>query len=85
MLENGNSDFSGRFVFSKRKLARKCAVREIFPGSREIFKSENNNCSLSVFRARTLVHATKIKTTRVNGWFALRLKAFVTDQPLKGL
>ena len=26
-----------------------------------------------------------IKTTRVNGWFALRLKAFVTNQPLKGL
>ena len=28
---------------------------------------------------------SKIKTTRVNGWFALRLKAFVTNQPLKGL
>ena len=27
----------------------------------------------------------QIKTTRVNGWFALRLKAFVTNQPLKGL
>ena len=26
----------------------------------------------------------KVKTTRENGWFALRLKAFVTDQPLKG-
>lgn len=24
------------------------------------------------------------QTTRVNGWFALRLKAFVTGQPLKG-
>ena len=28
---------------------------------------------------------TQIKTTRVNGWFALRLKAFVTNHPLKGL
>jgi len=27
----------------------------------------------------------KVKTTRDNGWFALRLKAFVTDQTLKGL
>ncbi|WP_413380185.1 hypothetical protein [Alkalihalobacillus sp. 1P02AB] len=27
---------------------------------------------------------TEIKTTRDNGWFALRLKAFVTDQTLKG-
>jgi hypothetical protein len=28
--------------------------------------------------------AHKIKTTRDNGWFVLRLKAFVTDQTLKG-
>jgi hypothetical protein len=33
----------------------------------------------------TRIEATQIKTTRVNGWFALRLKAFVTNQPLKGL
>ncbi|MBD3109601.1 MarR family transcriptional regulator [Bacillus sp. AGMB 02131] len=26
----------------------------------------------------------EVKTTRDNGWFALRLKAFVTDQTLKG-
>ncbi len=26
----------------------------------------------------------EVKTTRDNGWFALRLEAFVTDQTLKG-
>jgi len=30
------------------------------------------------------VFELKIKTTRVNGWFVLRLKASTTGQPLKG-
>jgi uncharacterized membrane protein len=36
MLENGNSDFPGRFLSINRKDSKKCAVQEIPQGKREI-------------------------------------------------
>ncbi len=45
-------------------------------------KGPNENPVESIWTAAS--GGKQVKTTRDNGWFALRLEAFVTDQTLKG-